>query len=172
LKPDNILVNLIGRVKICDFGHAKIYKKDKFSTPYVTSVCYRAPEMYFCYPYYDYKVDIFAIGCIFGELFKLRQIFLPQNEKYIIPEMLFLLGNFPENYLDRFNIHQNIKNFFNKINMTKIRGCNFPVYLNTHSLYDKKDINLAVDLLKKMLSWEWEKRPSAKEALEHDFFKS
>jgi serine/threonine protein kinase len=41
-------------------------KKD---TEYVATRWYRAPELLLRFPQYDYKVDIFALGCIIIELF-------------------------------------------------------------------------------------------------------
>jgi serine/threonine protein kinase len=43
-----------------------IQKKD---TEYVATRWYRAPELLLRFPSYDYKVDIFALGCIMIELF-------------------------------------------------------------------------------------------------------
>jgi len=65
LKPSNILLSKNGEVaKICDFGFSKLLKHDVFSSNIGTEA-YKAPEFSdkkFCA---DYKVDIWAAGCIF-----------------------------------------------------------------------------------------------------------
>lgn len=73
LKPDNILFDTDGTVKVADFGLAKIVNwqerkqltvlGDVFGTP-----CYMAPEQYDPNHEVDLKVDIWAIGCILYEI--------------------------------------------------------------------------------------------------------
>jgi 3-phosphoinositide dependent protein kinase-1 len=67
LKPTNILLDFQNRVKICDFGSAKIYTanedmKDQMRSSFVGSPGYMSPEML------EKKVcaasDIWAFGCI------------------------------------------------------------------------------------------------------------
>ncbi len=115
---------------------------------------------------------MFSIGCIFGELFKLRQIICPNDEEFQFLEMMLLLGNFPSNYLQSsyFPILEYVDDLLS-INAQPIRGCNFKKYLNALGHYDQDQIDLAADLLKKLLAWTPKERLSAAEALMHPFFK-
>ena len=45
LKPENVLMNDEGIIKICDFGSAKVIDKTGKNTPYIVSRYYWAPEL-------------------------------------------------------------------------------------------------------------------------------
>lgn len=56
-------------MKIADFGLARVMADD--GRPYSHQVAtrwYRAPELLFGARHYDAATDLWAIGCIFGEL--------------------------------------------------------------------------------------------------------
>lgn len=158
-------------MKICDFGQSKIYKQNKNYNPYTCSLCYRAPELFLGFEYYDTKIDMFSIGCIFGELFKFRQIICPNDQDFQFLEIMLLLGNFPSDYLQSyFSLSQEYVDYLFSINAQPIRGCNFKKYLNPLGHYDQNQIDLAADLIKKLLAWSPKERLSAADALRHPFF--
>ncbi|KAL8622789.1 Cyclin-Dependent Kinase 7 [Nucella lapillus] len=69
MKPNNLLINEKGVLKIGDFGLAKYYGSP--SRPYshqVVTRWYRCPELLFGAKQYNTGVDIWAVGCILGEL--------------------------------------------------------------------------------------------------------
>ncbi|XP_060865786.1 cyclin-dependent kinase 7 [Metopolophium dirhodum] len=77
LKPNNLLVNKKGILKIADFGLAKRFgSPDRLHTHRVVTRFYRAPELLFGARAYGPAVDIWATGCIVAELL-LRVPFLP-----------------------------------------------------------------------------------------------
>ena len=71
IKPENLLVNLSDMaIKLCDFGFARtlpVGKKHNL-TDYVATRWYRAPELLVGCHMYGPEVDMFAIGCIMGEI--------------------------------------------------------------------------------------------------------
>lgn len=107
LKPANILVNEKGQVKIGDLGLARLYQEplqslytsDKVSlrgwymsetrasllTPttvqIVVTVWYRSPELLLGARHYSPSIDIWSIGCIYGELLGLRPMFKGEEAK-------------------------------------------------------------------------------------------
>jgi cyclin-dependent kinase-like len=68
VKPENLLVNFEGTVKICDFGFARVMPQAPGKlTDYVATRWYRSPELLITNDY-GKPVDIWAVGCIMGEL--------------------------------------------------------------------------------------------------------
>lgn len=77
LKPNNLLVNSAGVLKIGDFGLAKFFgSPNRIYTHQVVTRWYRCPELLFGARQYSTGVDMWAVGCILAELL-LRVPFLP-----------------------------------------------------------------------------------------------
>lgn len=69
LKPNNLLINDKGVLKITDFGLAKAFgSPNRVLTHQVVTRWYRAPELLFGARLYGTGVDIWAVGCIIAEL--------------------------------------------------------------------------------------------------------
>ena len=69
LKPNNLLMNKDGVLKIADFGLAKFYgSPNRQYTHIVVTRWYRAPELLFGARNYGTGVDVWAVGCILAEL--------------------------------------------------------------------------------------------------------
>lgn len=67
LKPHNIL-DFKGTMQICDFGLAKPFSGNGSQSPRVVTSWYRAPEVTMGDRFYDYKIDVWSVGCIMYEL--------------------------------------------------------------------------------------------------------
>lgn len=69
LKPNNLLIDHTGVVKITDFGLAKSFgSPNRIMTHQVVTRWYRAPELLFGARLYSTGVDVWAVGCILAEL--------------------------------------------------------------------------------------------------------
>ncbi|XP_058810536.1 serine/threonine-protein kinase NLK isoform X4 [Phymastichus coffea] len=81
IKPGNLLVNSNCILKICDFGLARVEEPDikKEMTQEVVTQYYRAPEILMGARHYTTSVDIWSVGCIFGELLRRRILFQAQT---------------------------------------------------------------------------------------------
>lgn len=81
LKPSNLLVNENCELKIGDFGMARGLctspaEHQYFMTEYVATRWYRAPELMLSLHEYTQAIDLWSVGCIFGEMLARRQLFL------------------------------------------------------------------------------------------------
>lgn len=80
-----VLLTSEGVVKTGDLGLARLFNKpiqplfngDKV----VVTIWYRAPELLFGSRHYTKAVDMWAVGCIFGELLALKPIFKGEEAK-------------------------------------------------------------------------------------------
>lgn len=69
LKPQNLLVDKSGAIKLADFGLARAFGVPiKTLTHEVLTLWYRAPEILMGQKEYSTPVDIWSIGCIFYEM--------------------------------------------------------------------------------------------------------
>ena len=76
LKTSNILLSHSGILKVGDFGLAREYGSPlKAYTSIVVTLWYRAPELLLGVKEYSTPIDVWSVGCIFGELLTLDAIF-------------------------------------------------------------------------------------------------
>uniref|UniRef100_A0A0D9XHW6 [RNA-polymerase]-subunit kinase n=1 Tax=Leersia perrieri TaxID=77586 RepID=A0A0D9XHW6_9ORYZ len=70
IKPENILVSFFGELKICDFGAATLMKLPgkPYDLPRPGTLPYTSPEQLAGNRCYGPAVDMWALGCIMGEL--------------------------------------------------------------------------------------------------------
>ncbi len=69
MKPQNLLIDKSGSIKLADFGLARAFGVPiRTLTHEVLTLWYRAPEILLGQKEYSTPVDIWSIGCIFFEL--------------------------------------------------------------------------------------------------------
>jgi cyclin-dependent kinase 7 len=69
IKPNNLLINRQGVLKIGDFGLAKFFgSPNRLYTHVVVTRWYRAPELLFGARIYGTGVDVWAVGCVLAEI--------------------------------------------------------------------------------------------------------
>lgn len=93
LKPQNVLVDDSSNlVQLCDFGSAKKINSGEKSVSYICSRYYRAPELIFGNQYYDKSIDVWSVGCLIGELYAGRPIFVGENSGELLNEIMHVIG--------------------------------------------------------------------------------
>eukprot|EP00611_Tribonema_gayanum_P019733 TRINITY_DN3474_c1_g1_i1.p1 TRINITY_DN3474_c1_g1~~TRINITY_DN3474_c1_g1_i1.p1 ORF type:complete len:450 (-),score=158.10 TRINITY_DN3474_c1_g1_i1:463-1812(-) len=82
LKPSNVLLNANCDLKLCDFGLSRGVTGEHDTvdlTEYVVTRWYRAPEIMLSVQNYNEAIDVWSVGCIFGEMLGRKPLF-PGND--------------------------------------------------------------------------------------------
>ena len=187
LKPSNILIfgeekdamGISNIAKICDFGLAKPYTYQGSQTPSTVTSWYRAPEIALGYPHYDYKTDIWSLGCILYEMIA-KKAFIPDVPDNNDEILSMILGALPHELpmrkfreLIRSNKWRQVKltpaysprirrSFIQQIGLSREGSSQFEMQAGRMDLF--------CDLLNNMLRFEWDTRFTATQCLNHQFF--
>uniref|UniRef100_A0A0E0PRM2 mitogen-activated protein kinase n=1 Tax=Oryza rufipogon TaxID=4529 RepID=A0A0E0PRM2_ORYRU len=168
LKPKNILANADCKLKVCDFGLARVSFNDTpsaiFWTDYVATRWYRAPEL--CgsfFSKYTPAIDIWSVGCIFAELLTGKPLFPGKNVVHQLDLMTDLLI-----YLALPSAES----------LAKIRNEKARRYLSNMRKKPRVPFTkkfpgvdpMALHLLERLLAFDPKDRPSAEEALTDPYF--
>lgn len=160
LKPQNILIDNNGVVKLADFGLARAFNVPiRTYTHEVVTLWYRAPEILMNQRQYSVPVDIWAIGCIFFELIDLKPLFPGDSEIDQLFKIFQILGTPNEDVWPGFTSLPSFQTSF-----PNWKGNQLDYYAR------KIDDECAIDLLQKMLIYNPNKRISAIDALKHPYF--
>lgn len=69
LKPQNLLIDQEGHIKLADFGLARPFGIPvRMYTHEIVTLWYRAPEILLGTKLYSIAVDVWSLGCIFAEM--------------------------------------------------------------------------------------------------------
>lgn len=161
LKPQNLLVDLQGHIKLADFGLARAFNIPlRAYTHEVVTLWYRAPEILLGTKLYTTGVDIWAIGCIFAEMMMLAPLFSGDSEIDQLYKIFRVLGT-PDNTVWPGIVHlPDFKASFPRWEPMQITARNLKIY----------DDRKAIDLFKKMMRYDPNDRISAAEAVGHSYF--
>ncbi|XP_049624509.1 cyclin-dependent kinase 3 [Suncus etruscus] len=93
LKPQNLLLDGLGAIKLADFGLARAFKVPlRTYTHEVVTLWYRAPEILLGSKFYSTAVDMWSIGCIFAEMVTCQPLFLGDSEIDQLFQIFQILG--------------------------------------------------------------------------------
>lgn len=108
LKTSNLLLSHKGILKVGDFGLAREYGSPlKAYTPIVVTLWYRAPELLLGTKEYSTPIDVWSVGCIFGELLKMEPMFPGKMESNQLNLIFQSLGESFKSFFK--NIHSSSK---------------------------------------------------------------
>ncbi|ELT89061.1 hypothetical protein CAPTEDRAFT_159953 [Capitella teleta] len=159
LKPQNLLIDSRGNIKLADFGLARAFGVPVRSyTHEVVTLWYRAPEILLGSQYYSTPVDVWSIACIFAEMVTRKALFPGDSEIDQLFRIFRTLGTPDESLWP---------------GVTQL-----PDYKNTFPKWPPQDLRCLLanmeasgqDLLTRMLLYEPSRRLSAKRALQHEYF--
>ncbi|KAM6918206.1 serine/threonine-protein kinase MAK-like isoform 2-T2 [Xenentodon cancila] len=159
MKPENLLCMGPQLVKIADFGLAREIRSQPPYTDYVSTRWYRAPEVLLKSKSYNSPIDIWAVGCIMAELYTLRPLFPGNSEVDEVFKICQVLGTLKKSdWPEGFSLAASMNFHFPKC-----------APINLRSLIPNASDD-AITLMKDMLQWDPEKRPSAAQALRYPYF--
>ena len=160
IKPENILLRN-DQVKLADLGSCKgIYSKPPF-TEYISTRWYRSPECLLTDGFYNYKMDIWGLGCVFFELLTLVPLFPGDDEIDQVNKINCILGSPPDDLYEKFVKNSAHRDQFSFENQKGIGLNKYLAHINPK----------IVDLISKMLAYDPDKRLTAKQCLNHESFK-
>mmetsp|Transcript_8155 Transcript_8155/g.19150 ORF Transcript_8155/g.19150 Transcript_8155/m.19150 type:complete len:556 (-) Transcript_8155:120-1787(-) len=159
VKPENLLL-LDDEIKLADLGSCRgIYSRQPY-TEYISTRWYRAPECLLTDGYYNFKMDLFAAGCVWFEIVALFPLFPGQNEMDQIQKIHNILGTPNPELLAKFKRNASHMDF------------NFPEKKGTgiERLVPHANPEI-VDLIKKLIRYDPDERLLARQALKDPFFR-
>lgn len=159
LKPQNLLINNHGQLKLADFGLARAFgiPVNTFSNEVVT-LWYRAPDVLLGSRTYNTSIDIWSAGCIMAEMFTGRPLFPGTTNEDQLLKIFRLMGTPSERSWPGISA--------------------FPEYKPTWPVYATQELrailpqvdSMGLALLSQMLQMRPEMRCSAHQALAHPWF--
>jgi len=168
LKTSNLLLNNRGELKICDFGLSRQYGSPlKPYTQPVVTLWYRAPELLLGAKEYSTAIDMWSLGCIMAELLSKEPLFAGKNEIDQLHKIFRILGTPNEERWCGYSKLPGAKCKFVKQPYNRLRD-KFPAVSFTGGLTLSE---AGFDLLNRLLTYDPEKRISADDALNHEWFR-
>ena len=171
MKAANLLISNEGILQIADFGLARNYddappqrgkgggEATRDYTALVVTRWYRPPELLLQLRRYTTAIDMWGVGCVFGEMFKGRPIFAGNSDAHQAQLIFELVGSPTEESMPGWS--------------------SLPGFEDA-SIYSPRPPSItrvfrdqgssAISLLTELLKLDWRKRVNAMDALEHPYF--
>jgi serine/threonine-protein kinase BUR1 len=173
MKAANLLINNQGILQIADFGLARPYDDEppkeglgggeatRDYTCLVVTRWYRPPELLLQLRRYTTAIDMWGVGCVFGEMFKGRPILAGNSDLNQAQQIFELVGS---------------PNDENMPGWSELPGCegvkDFDFRRGNLPTVFREQGSLAISLLSELLKLDWRKRVNAIDALKHPYFHS
>jgi len=159
LKPQNLLINREGSLKLADFGLARAFGIPVRSyTHEVVTLWYRAPDVLMGSRKYSTPVDIWSVGCIFAEMVTSLPLFPGKTDADQLQKIFKVLGTPSETTWPTITELPDWKTDFTQYEQ------------QPWSNYVEKLEPAGVELLSKMLQYDPNARVSGKLAMDDPYF--
>lgn len=155
LKPQNLLINDKGELKLGDFGlaRAKSVPTNTYSNEVVT-LWYRPPDVLLGSRHYSTQIDMWGVGCIFFEMVNGRPLFPGSSVEDQLRLIFSVLGTPSKDCWPHLEIPSTFPKFVKESLWSKVPRLD----------------QTAIDLLEKFLLYDAKTRTSATDAMHHSYF--
>ncbi|WZZ82834.1 hypothetical protein YC2023_103406 [Brassica napus] len=159
VKPHNVMIDHEQRkLRLIDWGLAEFYHPGKEYNVRVASRYFKGPELLVDLQDYDYSLDLWSLGCMFaGMIFRKEPFFYGHDNYDQLVKIAKVSSNKSVLGTDELNTYLNRYRIELDPNLASLVGR----YLS---------INSAVDFVDKLLKYDHQERPTAKEAMAHPYF--
>lgn len=162
IKGSNVLLDRYGRLKLADFGLARLFgEPGRKYTNRVVTLWYRAPELLLGATRYGAAVDMWSVGCLIAELLIGKPLFAGRCEIEQTTRIFKIIGSPTD---------ENWPNWKELPHAEMVRLPSHGSQLQQHLARFDGVTDACVDLLTFLLCLDPEKRPSAEEAMSHEWF--
>lgn len=196
LKPENIVFEHPNKAKIriIDFGSAKIISELNNCQEYLVTRYYRPPEVVLNLPY-TFAVDVWSVACILVEMHIAQPIFPAQNTWELLVMIQDLIGPIPysvvkeiKDYENEFyelldkpgfytfkeplklpSRYQNRKSLFNEKISLDYRSKTAPLGSPVRKFHSQELCDLFKDMILSMFKWSAQSRMDSQSLLNHPF---
>uniref|UniRef100_A0A673ZEZ9 cyclin-dependent kinase n=1 Tax=Salmo trutta TaxID=8032 RepID=A0A673ZEZ9_SALTR len=162
LKPQNLLINERGELKLADFGlaRAKSVPTKTYSNEVVT-LWYRPPDVLLGSSEYSTQIDMWGVGCIFYEMAAGRPLFPGSTVEDELHLIFRLLGTPSENSWPGIS------------SMEEFKSYKFPKYKTQPLINHAPRLDTdGIELLLSFLKYESKQRISADESMRQPYFRN
>lgn len=159
LKPQNLLINNKGELKLGDFGLARAFgiPFNTFSNEVVT-LWYRAPDVLLGSRAYTTSIDIWSAGCIFAEMCTGKPLFPGSANDDQLIKIFRLMGTPNERTWPNISQYENYKK-------------DWQIYIPQDLRHIVPSLDsMGLNLLQSLLQMRPEARITARQALQHPWF--
>ncbi|PIA33181.1 hypothetical protein AQUCO_04200145v1 [Aquilegia coerulea] len=168
VKPHNVMIDHEQRkLRLIDWGLAEFYHPGKEYNVRVASRYFKGPELLVDLQDYDYSLDLWSLGCMFaGMIFRKEPFFYGHDNYDQLVKIAKVLGTDELNaYLNKYRLEldphlEALVGRHSRKPWTKFINAD-----NQHLAVPE-----AVDFLDKLLRYDHQERPTAKEAMAHPYF--
>lgn len=168
VKPQNIMIDPQRKqLRLIDWGLAEFYHAGMDYNVRVASRYHKGPELLINLQQYDYLLDLWSVGCMLAAIvFHKEPFFRGDSNTDQLVQIAKVLGTKDlMAYVNKYGVRLSEEYDLILGNYARKPWLSFVSKDNQHLL-----LNEVVDLIDKLLTYDHQLRPTAKEALAHPFF--
>ncbi|CAH1173965.1 unnamed protein product [Phaedon cochleariae] len=161
LKPQNLLVDKEGHIKLADFGLSRSFSlPTRTYTHEVVTMWYRAPELLLGAKMYCTGIDVWSLGCIMAEMLMKKALFPGDSEIDQLYKIFKVMGTPGEEVWEGVSLYPDYKPTFPQWESVDLTNM-----IKFHTQEEE-------DFILHMLTYNPSKRKTAKELLKTNYLKT